>query len=233
MTMDYLKRPHTINVKKHVMPKLRQILQTATLAIGVTLAGWFAVPLSAHSKDLPPLPIPTEERLQKGRALLEKIAFVMENIPLTDEVAVMKEFGFIDLYTRDFSDHRNVGPRGKNGTTMLPAELAGTGFASIGLQPWVKSPRINRSALLDGRFAVDEACVSLNDVKRKFSPLAKKTSVEPVIYSHPVAEPNRLNDIPRLLFEGLPSKFAPISLASFTFEYQTCANAFGFIYQAN
>lgn len=231
--MDYLKRPHTINVKKHVMPKLRQILQTATLAIGLTLAGWFAVPLSAHSKDLPPLPIPTEEQLQKGRALLEKIAFVMENIPLTDEVAVMKEFGFIDLYSRDYPTHRDVGPKGKGGWNTVPAELAGTGFASIRLQPWVKSPRVNRTAMLGGRIAVDEVCISLNDVKRKFSLLANKTVVTPVIYSHPVPEPKPLNDVPSLSFEGLPSKFAPISGASFTFENQTCATYFGFIYQAN
>lgn len=196
------------------------------------VACMFTAPF-AVAKDLPPLPIPTEEQLQKGRDLLEKIAYVMQNIPLTDEVAVMKEFGFIDLYTRDYPTHRDVGPKGKGGWNTLPAELAGTGFAYIELNPWVRSPRINRSAMLSAGFAAEEACITLEDVKRKFTPLAKKTSVELVIYSHPYPEPKRLNDVPSLSFQGLPSKFSAISSAAFTFEYQTCAKRFGFIYQSN
>lgn len=199
----------------------------------IAFAAFLVTAQFAVAKDLPPLPIPTAEQLQKGRDLLEKIAYVMENIPLTDEVAVMKAFGFVDLYTRDYPTNRYVQPVRKNGGNTLPAELAGAGLENISMNPWVRSPSVKWTAVLSGRFAIQDVCVSIDDVKRRFDSLSKKIRVEPVIKSHPIPEPKRLNDVPSLVFEGLPSNFSPFSKVSFAFEYQTCADRFTFIYEAN
>jgi hypothetical protein len=188
---------------------------------------------------LPPLPPPTVEQFKKGRELLDKIVYVIENVPLSDEVAVMKVFGFTDLYAWEspgntkYSPYRDVGPKGKHGGFTLPDELVGTGLTFVRVQPWIRSPNNKESANLHGSFSTVEVCVSIDDVRTMFKAKSKISQSYSVTDIHPTARPPRLHQTGHLQFTDVTAFRATQASALFTFEYQQCAKSFGISYRNN
>jgi hypothetical protein len=182
---------------------------------------------------LPPLPPPTAEQLRKGREMLDKIIYVINEVSLSDEVAVMKVFGFTDLYAREYPTHKDVGPKGKRGGFTLPEDLIGTGFSFIHVLPWIKSPKLNSAARFSGSINADEACISIDDIRSAFISKAKKNQSILITDIHPTRRPPRLHEVGHLSFEDLQTSNSAHASAIFTFEYQLCAKGFGISYSKN
>ena len=213
------------NVRLEIKPRCRWRL----IAVAVMAATVF----TARATELPPLPEPTTEQLQRGKELLDKIAYVVKHVPLSDEVAVMKIFGFTDLNSRNYATHRDVGPRGKEGDFPLPDELILTDFTYIEVQPWINSTNHQIKARLSASFLIDKTCISLVDVTQIFSGISKNKRLSPTIYAHPVDRRKRVTNVDNLTFTGLQSHADQPSLINFRFEHQTCANSVSFAYLTN
>lgn len=180
--------------------------------------------------ELPPLPPPSEQQLQRGRELLDKIVYVIKNVPLTDAAAVLKVFGFTDLRTKEYPTHADVGPKGKDSDFLSGPELKGTGLTDVIVQPWVKDPRINVTSWLNATVANEEACISIDAVRRVFGSLASKVRSDRVITTHPVQRPKPLHGIGSLSYFPLQNPLNRDAGIVFGFEYQTCAKDFSFSY---
>ncbi len=135
---------------------------------------------------LPPLPPPTAAQLERGRELLDKIAYVAAKVPLTDAAAVLAVFGFTDLHTREYPTYTAVGPRRKSGGFSQPQDLVRTGLADIEVHPRRQRPTGRPEVLFDGRLSLDETCVSIDMVRELFAPLASQVKSEDVLSIHPV-----------------------------------------------
>ena len=179
-----------------------------------------------------PLPPPTEEQLHRGRELLDKIIFVIDNVQITDAPAVFKIFGFTDLITYEHPTYTYLVPRGKKGGTALPAELTGSGLRAIEVapvyQPTGKSNSV--SARIEMDFSINEACVSISEVRERFMPRANNVKNMPIIRTDRMSRPKRQHDVDFLSFTLSTSPFARRTGAGFTFDYQTCADSFSFYY---
>ena len=184
----------------------------------------------AQQEPDPPLPLPTEAQLQRGRELLDKIAYVITSVPLSDAPAVLKVFGFTELNRKEYPDHAWVGVKGKVFVFAQPDELAGTGFSHIVVQPWIDNPRHDVIARFFANFALSETCVTMDDARRVLEPLSTTVTSKPMRYIHPVQRPKPLHETGGLAFSGLRTPFNPAAGITFTFEYQTCAQRFGFAY---
>jgi hypothetical protein len=99
----------------------------AALSLATGLAGAQQEPPSPPN-TLPPLPPPTAAQLERGRELLDKIAYVAAKVPLTDAAAVLAVFGFTDLHTTEYPTYTGVKPKGKSGGGSQPQDLVGTGW---------------------------------------------------------------------------------------------------------
>jgi len=202
-------------------PKRVALLCVATLICSTVLA---------QQEPDPPLPLPTEAQLQRGRELLDKIAYVITSVPLSDAPAVLRVFGFTELNRKEYSDHAWVGVKGKVFDFAQPDELAGTGLTNIVVQPWIDNPRHDVVARFSARFALSETCVTMDDARRVLEPIATTITSEPIIVLDSGPRPKPLHETGGLTFSGLRTPFYPASGITFTFEYQTCAQSFGFAY---
>lgn len=173
--------------------------------------------------ELPALPLPTDEQLKKGRELLDKIAYVITNIPLTDPDAVLEFFGFTDLRKYQYPDHIDVVPKGKSGGYKSIAEMVGTGFEHISVQPWINSSFDRTLAHLSARISTKENCVSIDDVRRVFGALSLNTSNNRPMTAHAVQRPKPLHGIGNLSFYPLKNPTEYRAGMTFSFDYQTCA----------
>jgi hypothetical protein len=212
------------------MKKDIRIFLISTWAL-VVLLGTPAAQAHAGEGELPPLPTPTEAQLQRGRELLDKIIYVIDNVPLTDAAAVLKVFGFTELITREQPTYTYVQPRASNGRQMLPADLVGTGWESIQADP-VRTPSQYSSVMasFEGDFSLDETCVKIDEVRQKFAARASKTTSRHMNYLHPNPRPPQQHDIGHLGFTLRENSFAERTGILFTFEYQLCAKSFSFSY---
>ena len=179
--------------------------------------------------ELPPLPSPTEAQLKLGNELLDKIAHVIENVPLQDAAAVMKVFGFTELSTSTYPTYVRVEPIGRTTKNALPADLVGTGFSYIDVDPWEKG---RSSASTSARFNTTEACITLDAVRERFK------SAKNIGFGHAIStccRPPRpvVTDTDRISFAPLNTPQGLIGGLSFAFDYQTCAHYFGFSYKNN
>jgi hypothetical protein len=199
----------------------------------LVLIGCFFGSMIAHAQDLPPLPFPTDAQIQKGHDFINKIDYVLKKISLSDEVAVMKAFGFEDLLAGEYPDHRWVVPKGKAGGRASRYELAGTGLSGLRLQPWIRNKDIRSISHLEGTIYSGEVCITLASALNKFGASTKGISAEPVISSHPVRAPQKMNDIGVLGFSNSSTEFADKASVYFVFDYQYCASRFGITYQSN
>lgn len=147
------------------------------IALGLILAAMFLSlnPASAReggagtsSPEFSAPPPPTEAQLKLGCDLLNKIAYVVENVPLHDAAAVMKVFGFSNLYTAVAPTYVRLEPVGRTTRTAQPLDLTGTGFTYINVDPSVRSKKVHYSAGASARFNPKEACISLNAVRARF-----------------------------------------------------------------
>lgn len=172
------------------------------------------------TRVLPPLPIPTDDQLRNGRALLERLAFVLVNIPITDAAAVLHGLGFSELGTEEYPNYTLFYPKSSNSGGNIPI---GNGFFSVSVQPREKGG----TASINGRFA-DDACVSVEDVKSMIGPLGRRSSISLVRDVHPVDRPKPLNSVGYLSIHQLRNVVQQEATGSFTFAYQACAEDFGF-----
>lgn len=180
-------------------------------------------------RTAPPLLLPTGNQLKRGRDLLSKIVYVIENVSLQDSAAVLGVFGFTDLYTAIYPTNVWVKPRGHETEVALPRELKGSGLTHITSSPWI-SDKANRAfARLSGAFDLSEACVHLDHVRATFGQ-AEEIRAEPIIDIHPVLRPPRLHDIGHIAFSPLQTPEGRVGRIGFTFEYQNCAKSFGLVY---
>ena len=180
--------------------------------------------------ELPALPSPTEAQLKLGRELLDKIAYVVENVPLQDAVAVMKVFGFSNLYTWIYPTYVRLGPRDRTTDTENPSNLAGTGFSSLSVDPIVRSKGINRSAGVEGGLNPAKACITVDAVRERFGD-AKTIRLTRRFQTDSGPRPPRVTSTDAISFEPLNTPQGMIGSIGFTFGYQICANQFGFIYK--
>ncbi|MBK8522863.1 MAG: hypothetical protein IPL58_01225 [Betaproteobacteria bacterium] len=208
--------------------------RTANFLVSAWLMlGLLANPVLAQTGEgeLPALPLPTEAQLQRGRELLDKIIYVIDNVPLTDAAAVLKVFGFTEPITREQATYTYVQPRAGNGRQMLPADLVGTGWASIQADP-VRSPSQYSSVIasFEGDFAMEEACAHIDEVRQRFAPRALETLSRRMTYIHPNPRPPRQHDTGHLVIRLRENPLAERTRITFTFEYQLCAKSFSFSY---
>lgn len=203
-------------------PKRAVLLCVATLLCSAALA---------QQEPEPPLPLPTEAQLQRGRELLDKIVYVITSVPLSDAPAVLKVFGFTELNRKEYPDHAWVGVNGHVGDFAQMQELAGTGFSDIVVQPWIDDPHHDVVARFFADFALGETCVTMDDARRVLESIATAVTSKPMRYIHPVQRPKPLHETGGLSFFGLRTPLYPVASITFTFEYQTCAQSFGFTYR--
>ncbi|ACV35212.1 hypothetical protein CAP2UW1_1915 [Candidatus Accumulibacter phosphatis] len=128
-------------------------LAVTALSLATGLAGAQQEPPSPPN-TLPPLPPPTAAQLERGRELLDKIAYVAAKVPLTDAAAVLAVFGFTDLHTREYPTYTGVQPKGQDGGGSQPKDLVGTGLADIEVRPRIRWPTGRTGALFDGRLSL-------------------------------------------------------------------------------
>ena len=179
--------------------------------------------------ELPALPLPTEAQLQRGRELLDKIAYVIDTVPLTNAEAVLKVFGFTELITREQTTYTYVQPRAKNGGQVLPADLVGTGWTQIQVDPVRTSTQY--SSVFSGRFSSNETCIHIDEVRQRFASRALETTSSHMRYLHPNPRPPMQHNIGHLVFFLGENLFAKRAAITFTFEYQWCAKSFSFSYK--
>lgn len=216
------------------------LLYAFTLACG-TASAQQAVPESPalpplpppiyHPSDLPPLPLPTEQQLKRGRELLDKIVYVIANVPLTDAAAVLKVFGFTELSIKEYPTHADVGPKGKTSQFARIEELAGTGLSYIRVQPWVNDPRIAVTSWLSGTVVPNEACISIDEVSRVLGPITLGMHSGRTVVTDPVQRPKPLHGAGSLSFLSPKNPLSKDASVTFGFEYQSCATNFGFTYR--
>lgn len=212
---------------------VRQLLLCATFVFGGAAQAEPEEPPPQQTilDSLPPLPPPTEEQLQRGREMLDKIVYVVENVPLTDAAAVMKVFGFTDLMTYESSMYTRLVPKAKTGGQAVPADLVGTGFTDIEAAPVFLASKNNRvAARLSGSFAIADTCVSIEDVRKRIASRAVQISSSRITDIHPVLRPKAANDVGLLGFRLVSNPFATKTSITFRFVYQRCAQAFTFAY---
>jgi hypothetical protein len=180
--------------------------------------------------ELPPLPTPTEEQLQRGRELLDKIVYVVANVPLTDAAAVLKVFGFTEMSIKEYSTRADVGPKGKASQFARTEELAGTGFSYIRVQPWIMDPSTNSTSWLSVTIVPEEVCVSIDEVRRVFGPISSSVRSSRIVDIHQIERPTPLHGSGHLGFLFLKNPLELGADITFRFEYQTCAKNFNFAY---
>lgn len=196
-----------------------------SLALGVAGA---QEEVPSPPKTLPPLPLPTAAQLERGRALLDKIGYVVANVPLTDAAAVLAVFGFTDLFTKEYPTYIGVGPKGKSGGFSQPRDLVGTGWAAIEVRPRIEKPTGKRYALFFGRLSLDETCISIDMVREFVAPLASQVESAHILDIHPVLRPKALHTTGHLSARLTRHPFSAVAGLYFRFEYQTCATDFSF-----
>jgi hypothetical protein len=180
--------------------------------------------------ELPPLPLPTTAQLRRGRELLEKIVYVVANVPLTSPADVLKVFGFTDLRIREYPTHSDVGPKGSQSDFLNPMEMRGTGLSQISVQPWINDPRTKTVARLEGTIVPVEACVPIEEVRRMFGPVASQVNAGRITDIHPMERPKPIHGVGYLSFYALTNRMSRKASVTFVFDYQTCANDFAFVY---
>lgn len=210
---------------------LKRLLLCVTLTSGgPALAEPKVPPPQTILDSLPPLPPPTEQQLQRGRELLDKIVYVVENVPLTDAAAVMKVFGFVDLRTETYPTHVWVGPKGKSSNFAQPNDLVGTGFDDISVQPNIYTAGDIAIARLSGRLGKDEACISIHDVRKTFESRASRWEDRHTFVAGFIERPRKAHRTDTLVFELSKTRVFDNGSISFRFTYQTCAASFGLVY---
>ena len=196
-----------------------------SLALGVAGA---QEELPSPPKTLPPLPLPTAAQLERGRDLLDKIGYVVANVPLTDAAAVLAVFGFTDLFTKEYPTYIGVGPKGKSGGFSQPRDLVGTGLAGIEVRPRAEKPTGGWYGGLYGRLSLDETCISIDMVREFLAPLASQIESARIVDIHPVLRPKALHTTGRLSARLTRHPFSAVARLNFRFDYQTCATHFSF-----
>jgi hypothetical protein len=209
--------------------------RTAVLATGLTGLTACAVD-QAHAQEKkqestpqknpqPPLDTPTEKQLEKGRALLEKIAFISANIPLTNAVSVMNFLGFTEFKEFEFPTYKRIYPKGKGTRQATVQELSDTGFLYITADPWAKEPNGLEYAALNATLNTKVACITVHDLYQLL-PSDGEVFIKEIVDVHPVARPPRLNNIGNMNYKILQGSKAPKVTIGLTFEYQLCAARF-------
>ncbi len=184
-----------------------------------------------QSVERPPLPPPSEEQVRRGRELIDKIAYVVAKVPLTDALAVLKVFGFSDIGFSEYPTYVRAAPKNKDGGYALPEALSGTGLLSINVVPLILDEKSDSSARLSMRFAVPEACVLLDDVRKIFAPKSQKISTLPVFYIDDMRLHKRSSDVGYLDFYFLDTPLGKNGTAEVMFDYEVCAKDFVFVYE--
>jgi hypothetical protein len=196
-------------------------------------SAWDPLPPPIHQPgELPPMPPPTEEQLQRGRELLDKLVYVIANVLLTDAAAVLNVFGFTELSGVEYPTHTDVGPKGKTSPFARTEELIGTGFSNIRVQPRISDPRMNVASWVNARLLPKEACISIDEVRRVFGPISSEMHSARVVTAHPVQRPKPLHGTGNLSFSSLKNPLNQEAGIVFGFEYQTCATDFSFNYRS-
>jgi hypothetical protein len=173
---------------------------------------------------------PTDAQLKLGQELLDKIAFVVENVPLQDAAAVMKIFGFTKLYTWTYPTYIRVQPIGRMTKSALPTDLEGTGFSYIHVDPWVQAEKYKRSAGVAAKFTESEACITVDAVRERFGG-AINTVHSPTFETCCIPNRPKVGDTDAISFGPLQTPRGMIGLIGFVFKYQSCARDFGFSYK--
>lgn len=181
--------------------------------------------------SLPPLPPPTEAQLRRGRELLDKIVYVVDNVPLTDAPAVLKVFGFTDLHVKEYPTHVDVVPRGREGGHYLTQDLRGTGFSSLTVNPQIKADNEPLTARFAGALVPEEVCIPIDEVRRIFTPKAARVSRGHHFVAGFVERPRRVHTTGYLSFLLTQNRFTPNASIAFSFDYQTCAARVSFSYR--
>ena len=211
------------------------IAHSFLLAVGIGFA--------QTAPTTPPLPPPTQEQLQMGRALLEKIMLIVKNVPLSKPLEVFQVFGVdaVTVYPQ--------GPQTRTPTALFvqdpkPRELtlvqittyeklAGERLKEIGVGSIrIKYP-LDKTIASDGMgidFLPNQACVSIDDVRKLFLPLSKNMLNPKLgggIVSHPLPTPPPVHDFLLIVFElhSMHPNFK--TNVNFSFDYQTCAASAG------
>lgn len=70
----------------------------------------------------------------------------------------------------------------------------------------------------------------MDDARRVLEPIATTVTSKRIRDIHPVQRPKPLHETAGLAFSGLRTPFNPAAEITFRFEYQTCAQSFGFAY---
>lgn len=216
-------------------------MKSMTFRLSTALTGWAvaavclaqpAPPMQREPDEvLPPLPAPTESQLQRGRELLDKIAHVIADVPLTDAEAVLKVFGFTELYTWTYPTYVMKVPKGKGGGPARSEDLIGTGFTDISVAPWVSDTQDDKKAVFSAGINTKEACISIDEVRHLFSGQAQaRITISRITDIHPVARPPRLNKVGHISFRPIQTALGLVGRATFTFDYQVCLKSFGFSY---
>ena len=231
-----------------VIPKVVQLLTMASRRTGIALCLSLLCleSVAAEMRDgglcrdpitLPQQAPPTEQQLALGRELLDKIAYVIGSVPFEDPVAVLGVFGFAEVSSTVRQTYTEFQPKGAQSGGAMPKDLLGTGLTHIRSDPLIVPDEGYEYATFsgfNGRFNLDEACVLIDDVRRKFGN-AKNITVYPSIVAPGAAgygsrrQPlnRRDHDIGAISFDPVPTASGLLGGVSFAFDYQNCAMGFG------
>ena len=192
---------------------------TRLILLQFVIIGCLTMPLLALAQNMEPFQHPTDAQIQKGRDLVTKIARVLLTTPLSDEVAVMKAFGYQHLGFKDYPDHRVVYFKQKPGDILSPQDAMSEGLLSLSLQPWVKSQNDKTVASLSGNLDTATTCITLANAINRFGGTAKDVSTTRIVSTHPIVS-SFVNDIGYLHFSDIPIAFSAKAGIYFDFKYK-------------
>ena len=223
----------------------RVLLLARNTASILLLMSFLLMSHGVHAQQSLPQGVPTEQaiaphtaevRLKLGRLLLEKLTYVLSNVSLHDSVTVLGAFGFAELVTKEYPTYTEVQPKGTRWATASPDDLIGTGWSFIRSDPAIrgKSHEFSGFAGMNGRFNLDEVCVSLADVRLRFDS-AENVTVFPSITApgdsdRVLQTPGhdwRENEVGAISFYPLSTPHGRIGMATFGFNHRECAMDFG------
>lgn len=211
---------------------MQKILRLTRAVFLVSWVLWGVTAPAQPISDTPPLPPPTDEQLQKGRALLDKILYIVKNVPMSKPSAVFRVFGSdqVGVYPRKdpkkSPDLTHVGITSYDKAIREKWKEIGIRSVEI-LYPFDKTTDMDHLYL---SFIPDEACVSYHDVRRLFWPISTRVS-NPIlgggISTQPMRTPPPVHEYRAMVIELERIVPEHQTLLHFSFDYQTCAVAAG------
>jgi hypothetical protein len=173
-------------------------------------------------------PLPTTAQLKKGRELIDKIAHVINNVPLTDGVAVMRQMGFENLLVKKFPDHISITANGKSSNIKNPSISVSVVIEDPWSVPSFEDPNHFSKARFTANIKNDLACIQIEDVISKFGTTYKE-SIKP-LRVHNAEELKKSQALYGLWYEKIPTPKGNIGGVNLVYEYQKCAKSFAIHY---